>query len=560
MASPSLALPGVLFVGEDERARLVAHLGPAAGWMLPKGISGWSTEVSVVARDALSEQVRRDAKIVMPEEQIPPAKMPLTHQAALKTPLVAVSSRLTRKLVEAGIRVHTVGADRVTSSFYYIAEGGDEPPVRVEGDLVAAVGAMLGDRADNAAIERVLDGLVDRLLRSLSKDRVSEVSLELAAALPRAAADGTGTQDVDLESFEKELSALVAGSEKYTTFLQEIANRIGGTNDRRVDIPLFGDARKISQGPFELTVGDQAVSLVTHERWLATGPLTEPVKAAAAPAPTAQKSPAPAPTAQKSPPPAPAAQKSPAPAPTAQKPPPPATVAQKTPAPVPAVQKTPAPAPAAQKTPAPAPAAQKTPPPATVAQKSPPPASVAQKTPEPKPAAPKSPGPMAVAASSGVPSPRPIATPPRPGSNPQIAKEATPAPAAAAKPAEAEKPKPEAEAPKAVPAAEPVVAKAEPAASAVKAPEPAASEKSKAAEESKASEPSAESKASEPSAKSKAAESKAEPSAKKAEGHPRDSRLATTQKVKRQEKGIPWLWILVLAAAAFAGYRFLGRG
>ena len=280
MASQSLALPGILFVGEDERARLVAHLGPAAGWMIPKGVLGWSHEVSVVSREALGEDIRREAKIVMPEEQIPKGRMPLTHQAALKSPLVGVSGKLTQKLVESGIRVHTVGADRITSSFYYIAEGGGEPAVRVEGDLVAAVGAMLGDRADNAAIERVLDGIVDRLVRSLSKDRVNEISLELAAALPRAAADGTGTQDVDLESFEQELSALVGASEKYTPFLQEIATKITDASERKVDIPLFGDARKVSQGPFELTVGEQAVTLVTHERWLATGPLQTPREAA----------------------------------------------------------------------------------------------------------------------------------------------------------------------------------------------------------------------------------------------------------------------------------------
>ncbi|MBX3220233.1 MAG: hypothetical protein KF795_06910 [Labilithrix sp.] len=488
MASPSLALPGVLFVGEDERARLVAHLGPSAGWMIPKGILSWSTEVSVVARESLNEQVRRDAKIVMPEEQIAPAKLPLTHQAAQKSPVVAISGKLTQKLIDAGIRVHTVGADRVTSSFYYIAEGGGEPPVRVEGDLVAAVGAMLGERADNAAIERVLDGLVDRLLRSLSKDRIAEVSLELAAALPRAAADGTGTQEVDLESFEKELAELVGASEKYASFLEEIATKIGDTNERKVDIPLYGDARKVSQGPFELTVGEQKVALVTHERWLATGPLSEPAKAA--PAPVAQKSPAPAPVAQKSP------------------------------------------------------------------------APVAQKTPEPKPASPK-PAPVASPAPAPVSSPpanlRPVASPPRPGSTPPAAaKEATPAPAAAtaapaatatetkstpiakAEPA----PAPEKEA---TPAKEAAPAAKEPAAKEAAAKEPAAKEA--AAKEPAAKEASSKGGA----AKAKTAESNVvEPS-------PRDSRLATTQKVVRKEKGIPWLWILVLAAAAFAGYRFLGR-
>ncbi len=344
MASPSLALPGVLFVGEDERARLVAHLGPAAGWMVPKGVLGWSSEVSVVLREALTEDVRREAKIVMPEEQIPQARMPLSHQAALKSPLVAVSSRLTQKLTDAGIRVHTVGADRVTSSFYYIGEGGTEPMVRAEGDLVAAVGAMLGERADNAAIERVLDGLVDRLVRSLSKDRITELSLELAAALPRASADGTGLQDVDLESFEKDLSELVATSEKYQAALQEIATKIGDTNERKVEIPLYVDARKSSQGPFDLEVSTEKVPLGTHDRWLLTGPLTEPTKKAPEPAPVAKAEPAKAAT------------PAPAKAATAQT----AKATTPTPAaakPVPAPTKSPTPAPVAAKVATPAVAA-----------------------------------------------------------------------------------------------------------------------------------------------------------------------------------------------------------
>jgi hypothetical protein len=286
MASPPLVLPGVLFVGEDDRARIVAHTGPAAGWHVPKGILGWSTEVSVVQRDALTEEIRRSTKMVMPEEQIPPVKMPLTSQAALKSPLVAISSKLVSKLVELGARVHTVGVDRVTSSFYYLAEGGGEEQIRIEGDLVQSVGAMLGERADNAAIERVLDGLPDRLLRALSKDRVSELTMELAAALPRAAADGSGTAEVDLEAFEKALSELVGSGEKYTTLAQEIASKLAETNDRRVEVPLFGEARKVSQGPFDISVGERRVSLPTYERWVMSNAIGEPARASTAPAAT----------------------------------------------------------------------------------------------------------------------------------------------------------------------------------------------------------------------------------------------------------------------------------
>ncbi|MBS2013798.1 MAG: hypothetical protein JST00_12985 [Deltaproteobacteria bacterium] len=268
MASPPVVLPGALFVGEDDRARIIAHTGPAAGWHVPRGILGWSHEVSVVAREALTEEIRRATKIVMPEEQIPPARMPLTLQAAQKSPLVAVSSRIAPKLVELGVRVHTVGVDRVTSSFYYLAEGGGEEQIRIEGDLVQAVGAMLGERADNAAIERVLDGLPDRLLRALSKERVSELTIELAAALPRAAADGSGTQDVDLDDFEKSLAKLIGESEKHNGPAREIASKLTESNERRIDVPIFGDARKVSQGPFDLTVGERRVSLPTYERWI----------------------------------------------------------------------------------------------------------------------------------------------------------------------------------------------------------------------------------------------------------------------------------------------------
>jgi hypothetical protein len=279
MTSSPLVLPGVLFVGEDDRARLIALTGPAAGWLLPKGILGWSHELSVVPREALTEEIRRTTKAVMPEEQIPPAKYPLTLEAAKKSPLVAVSSRLVPKLVEAGARVHTIGVDRVTSSFYYLAEGGGEEPARVEGDLVQSVGAMLGERADNAAIERVLDGIVDRLLRALSRDRVSELAVELAAALPRAAADGSGLDDVDLDAFERDLGTLVGQSEKMVVQAREIADKLAGTYERKLDVPLFGDARKVSQGPFDLTVGEQKVALPTYERWIMAHVATEPGKA-----------------------------------------------------------------------------------------------------------------------------------------------------------------------------------------------------------------------------------------------------------------------------------------
>lgn len=566
MASPSLALPGVLFVGEDERTRLVAHLGPAAGWMIPRGILGWSSEVSVVAREALTEQVRRDAKIVMPEEQIPPARLPLSLQAALHSPLVAISGRLTDKLVEAGIRVHTVGADRVTSSFYYIAEGGGEAPLRVEGDLVAAVGAMLGERADNAAIERVLDGLVDRLLRSLSRDRVSELSLELAAALPRAAADGSGMQDVDLDAFEGELGALVGASEKYAPFLREIAAKIGDTNERRVDIPLFGDARKVSQGPFDLTVGEQKVALVTHERWVATGPLTEPGEAkAAAPAEAPEPAPEPAPKAEAASQP----KTEVAPEPKAEAAPEPKAAASQ-PKAAAAPERKAAAAPAAEPK-----AAEATPEPKAATPK---PAAAGQPTPTPAPAAKASVPTLAVQLAP----PRPASTPP-----PAAAKEATQeATKDAVEPAAIiaiDGTPPEAP-PETLPEAPPEAAATEPreesalVGGAPSPDEPAPEERADAA---KGAEPPGEAEApekdtpAEPAAQerdaeaSKSAERKtAKAAAQKDEKAPVPARKATdaplaagASRTPEKQGGVPWGWVLLLLiAAAFAVYRFVFAG
>jgi hypothetical protein len=268
MSSESIALPGVIFVRKDERARHVVELGPAAGWFVPAGILKWTEEVVLVAREELTPAIRQSVKLVMPEEQIARAKYPMALRAATNSPLVALGANVAPKLIELGLRVHTVGFDRVTSSFHYLAEGAGEDPVRVGGDLVQAVGAMLGERADNGSIERALDGLVDRLLRMLSRDRVTELTVELAARLPRAAADGSGLRNVDLDGFEARALELLETAGPVQTQAQEVADLLTSTYERRVAVPLFDEARKVSLGPFELLLGDQRFRMPTYERWL----------------------------------------------------------------------------------------------------------------------------------------------------------------------------------------------------------------------------------------------------------------------------------------------------
>jgi hypothetical protein len=373
--------------------------------MSPEGILKWSREVSVVPREALTEDARRKTGAVMPEEQLPPARLPLTFEAAKKAPIIAVAPKLVPKLVDAGVRVHTVGLDRLTSSFFYIAEGGGEEGVQVTGDLVQAVAEMLGDRADNAAIERTMDGIADRLLRALSRDRITELGVELAASLPRLASDGSGTQGLDLEAFERDLKALVGASEKYSRMLQDAANKIAGASGDRVDVPLYTEARKVSHGAFDLTVGDHKISLPAYERWVMSGPFTDP--AAAPPAPAVQPVEAKPVTAaqpvEAKPVKATPAEPTPAPPATKTKGSPPPSSEPKAATPKP-------PAAAKGTTPQPPETKPATPKPSAAAAK-----GTTPQPPETKPATPKPP----VAAASSVSRPTPAPGTPRPASTPQ---------------------------------------------------------------------------------------------------------------------------------------------
>ena len=273
----TLAVPGSLFVGADDKDRWVVHLGAAAGWFRPMGIAEWSREVSVVQASDLTEEVQRESKLVAPEAQIAPARFPHTLEAVRKAPLLAVAPTLSARLIELGVRVHTIGVDRLTGSLYYIADGGGEPAVRAEGDLIQAVAGALDEGADNDAIERLMDGIHDRILRALSKGRVTELAVELACRLPRAAADGTGMEDVDLDASEAELTQLVAESAKAASRAKDISDRLAGAgSEKSVTIPLYGEARKHAVGPAQLTLGAESIALPLYSRWLVDGVATIP--------------------------------------------------------------------------------------------------------------------------------------------------------------------------------------------------------------------------------------------------------------------------------------------
>src|SRR5690348_3032695 len=126
MSDATLTIPGLIFVGTEGAGRdnAVVHLGAAVGWTIPRGLHTWSRELSVVAKETLTPDLRRELGVLLPEEQGDPEVVPRARRAAQACKIVAVERTLAERLTAKGVRVHTVGFDRVSNGFFYFANGG----------------------------------------------------------------------------------------------------------------------------------------------------------------------------------------------------------------------------------------------------------------------------------------------------------------------------------------------------------------------------------------------------------------------------------------------------
>ena len=231
----------------------------------------------MVAKADLTESLRKELSLTLPESQAAEAKLASAERAARASTLVAVDSALVDELARK-IRVHTVGSDRITGGFYYFAKGGSGAPVRAQGNLVEMVAPALAS-ADNAEVEATLDGLIGRVVTELSEGLLSEARLELAAALPalgEPAADATASlqtlegflvvNGVRATRYDERARAVVAAVEQ--------AVRQGKNN---VEIPLFGAARRVAQPRIEVEFADgdageqRKLTLPETSRWLVAG-------------------------------------------------------------------------------------------------------------------------------------------------------------------------------------------------------------------------------------------------------------------------------------------------
>ncbi len=299
-----LAVGGVLYVGASASGRSRIRLGPAAGWMVPRGIAQWERELSFVERAGMTQALATALRATLASDQIAPKRFPTAKKAAEVSPLLPLSGNLVDEARAQGVRVHTVGVDRVSGDFYYFEEGGGRDPLRVQGNLVEMLAPSLGPSSTNAEIAARLEGLIDRLLLSLSNGVVSELAVELADALPRLSRDGTGLVGTDLVSLELEAAALAgratrweAGARRMLQALEDAARK----GLRSVPVPLFGEAKQEALPALEVLVGGKTRTLPGPTPWTVTGAPREerkpsPIPARPAPNPSpARVSPSPAP-------------------------------------------------------------------------------------------------------------------------------------------------------------------------------------------------------------------------------------------------------------------------
>jgi hypothetical protein len=317
-----LAVGGILFVGAVASGRSRVQMGPAAGWTVPRGIADWERELSFVTRASMTPGLASALRATLAGDQIAPKRFPQTKKAVEASPLLALAGNLVDDVRAQGVRVHTVGVDRVSGGFYYFEEGGKGEPVRVQGNLVDMLAPSIGSSSTNAEIAAHMEGLIDRLLLSLSGGVVSELAVELADALPRLSRDGTGLLGTDLAAFEAQAAAFAsrasrweAGARRIPRALEEAARK----GLRSTPVPLFGEAQQEARPDLEVLIAGETRTLAGPIVWTVTGTPREEPKPAAAPAPAAggatpaRPSPSPVP-ARPSPSPTPA-RRSPSPVP-----------------------------------------------------------------------------------------------------------------------------------------------------------------------------------------------------------------------------------------------------
>lgn len=279
--SAALSIAGVVQVSPLASGKNAVRVGPSAGWLTPVGISSWESELSFIPRAEMTAALARAVRATLPGEQIAAKRYPLASYAVETVPFLALNANIVADVRNQGVRVHTVGVDRVSAGFYYFAEGGAGAAVQVQGNLVEMLTPSLAASSTNADIAALLKDLIDRLLVHLSAGAVSELDVELASALPRLSRDATGLVGTDLDAFEAQARSLAEASARWEVAAHRLVEALAtadasGRNTAKV--PLYGEASKDMLPALDVHVGGRTLTLEPTPRWTVRGaPREEPV-------------------------------------------------------------------------------------------------------------------------------------------------------------------------------------------------------------------------------------------------------------------------------------------
>lgn len=283
-----LSVAGVVQVTPLPSGRSAVRVSPSAGWLSPCGISGWESELSFISRAEMTEALARALRGTLPREQIAEKRYPLASLAVATVPFLALSGNLAADVRKQGIRVHTVGVDRVSAGFYYFVEGGAGDSVQVQGNLVEMLAPSLAASSTNADIAALVKDIIDRLLVRLSGGAVSELDVELASALPRLSRDGTGLADIDLDAFEARARTLADASARWEVSAHRLVEALADADASgrdAVPVPLYGEAKREVSPSVAVHVGGRTLTLEGAARWTVRGaPREEPAIRAPRPA------------------------------------------------------------------------------------------------------------------------------------------------------------------------------------------------------------------------------------------------------------------------------------
>jgi hypothetical protein len=300
MTDVTLTIPGLVFIGAEGAGKdaAVVQIGSAVGWTIPKGVHTWSRELSVVVKEDITPDLQKELGVVLPEQQGDPEFVPRARKAAQASKLVAVEQPLSDKLLAKGLRVHTVGFDRVSNGFFYFASGGSGGPKRMQGELIEIISPSLKGEGTREELEARLDGLIDRLIGVLSDGLLTEVQLELAEALPVLGPKSDEAGD-KLQTLEGWLILSASRSAKFEADARRLTEALRTATRRETDVvgvPVFGEARRVVQPELEVEITEgeagkrSRLTLPARTRWLVTNARSpsSPVATAAAPAPVAK--------------------------------------------------------------------------------------------------------------------------------------------------------------------------------------------------------------------------------------------------------------------------------